>query len=135
MSTAGDGRKEVVMPNRVDGNVQGATAAAARPEARQAPTAAERQQAEGASRPEADRVEISREGQNAQASTAPEAPAENGNTRGAALDAPGADRSPEIERREANVEQQRETASREQADTARQQPESEQPGNLVDVTA
>lgn len=120
------------MPNRVDGNVTGAQPAAARPEARQPMPAAERQQAEGTARAraerQADRVEISQTGQERTA------PARE-NTRGAALNAPGARPSPEIERREANLETQRETAVREEQDTARQQRTPPQrPGNLVDVT-
>lgn len=118
------------MPNRVDGNVQGTAPAAA--QARQAEAATQPQQADAAAPAQADRVEISPAGQDAQAGNAVEPQPDNG--RGAAVNAPGAGESTEVERREANRAEQQETAVREQQDTARQQDQNPETGNLVDVT-
>ena len=124
-------RKEVVMPNRVEGQVPGAGQAAQRPEADRAQQAAQAQQPDA---PDVDRVEISNAGRERVEAARP-TPGEA--DRGAAADAPGA-RPPEGGDNAVNAAtaQRAEDLREEQEQNAREVANDTpaEPGNMVDVT-
>ena len=128
------------MPNRVDGAVNGAQPAAARPEAvrpGQRQGAAQPAQAPDTNTTNVDRVEISQAGQaRNQELQAPNAP--QAQDRGAAMNAPGAQSQPaggqgNLEQAAArNAEQLRERQETERQQATQEPPERQ--GGLVDVT-